>query len=162
MNRRIPAIALAALLGLFLVIQVVPYRVQNPPVLEAPTWDSPQTEALARRACFDCHSNEVKTPWYGNIAPVAWVVRHHVDEGREYLNFSEMNRPQPEAHEAGEEVVEGEMPPKYYTLLHPEARLTDAEWHTLAAGLDATLGGEGGDDHHGDDDGHRAHRDHDD
>jgi hypothetical protein len=32
------------------------------------------------------------------------------------------------------------MPPRSYTLMHPEARLTAAEKATLAQGLDATLG----------------------
>lgn len=142
---------LAALLSLFalvgLGIQLVPYRVHNPPVRAEPAWDSPQTRALADRACFDCHSNEVDVPWYGHIAPVAWLVRDHVDEGRAQLNFSEMDRPQEEAHEAAEVVEEGEMPPRYYLALHPEARLSEAEWQLLAAGLSATLGGEAGGGH---------------
>jgi hypothetical protein len=68
-----------------------------------------------------------------------WVVRHHVEEGREHLNLSQLDRPQRDADEAGEAIREGEMPPAYYTLTHPEARLTDAEKEALAAGLDATL-----------------------
>jgi hypothetical protein len=66
-----------------------------------------------------------------------------VNEGRSTLNFSEMDRPQPEAHEAGEAVLEGEMAPYYYTLLHAGARLSAAERQQLARGLDATLGGGG-------------------
>ncbi len=135
--------ALAVLAGLILLIQLVPYRVENPPVTQAAVWDSPETEALARRACFDCHSNEVDVPWYGHIAPVSWYLADHVDEARSALNLSEMDRPQEEAHEAGEELAEGEMPPRDYLLLHPEARLTEAERRQLVAGLDATLGGEG-------------------
>ena len=81
---------------------------------------------------------------------MAWVLRRHVDEGREYLNFSEMDRPQPEAHESAEELLEGEMPPQYYRLFHASAVLTDAETMQLAAGLDATLGGEGSRDEHHD------------
>lgn len=128
--------------ALLLLLQIVPYRVSNPPVVQGPEWDSPRTELLARRACFDCHSNEVKVPWYGHIAPMAWVVRDHVDEARSGLNFSEMHRRQEEAHEATEEVEEGEMPPQYYDILHPSARLTAPERRELARGLDATLGGE--------------------
>lgn len=146
MTRRVVSSLLAVFVLLALGIQLVPYRVHNPPVRQEPAWDSAQTEALARRACYDCHSNEVKVPWYGHIAPASWLVRHHVDDARHALNFSEMDLPQEEAHEAGEEVEEGEMPPWYYAPLHPEARLTDAEWAQLAAGLDATLGGEGDDD----------------
>lgn len=129
--------------GLFVAIQFVPYRVENPPITGTPAWSSPEVEALARRACFDCHSHETVTPWYGQIAPIAWYVNDHVLEGREKLNFSAMDQPQEDAHEAGEVITEGEMPPAYYLRLHPEARLTPAEKATLVAGLDQTLGGEG-------------------
>jgi mono/diheme cytochrome c family protein len=153
--RRRPALlpTVWTLLALAALIQLIPYRVTNPPTTGTPTWDSPRTEELARRACFDCHSNEVVTPWYGHVAPVAWVLRHHVDEGRAVLNFSAMDRPQEEAHDAGEEVREGEMPPAYYRLAHPTARLGPEERAALAAGLDATLGGEGEGEgeHEGDD-----------
>ncbi len=128
--------------ALFVAIQFVPYRVHNPPVVQEPKWDSPQTRALAQRACFDCHSNEVVVPWYGYVAPVSWLLRDHVDEGRAVLNFSEMNVAQPEAHEAGEVLLEGEMPPAYYPPLHPTAQLTPEEVRQLVAGLNATLGGE--------------------
>jgi len=138
MNRSILVLSVAS--AALLVAQLVPYRVSNPPVVEGPEWDSPQTEELARRACFDCHSNETDLPWYGGVAPVAWFVRHHVDEGRAALNFSEMHLAQEEAHEAGEEVSEGEMPLRSYTLLHPAARLDAAEREALARGLERTLG----------------------
>jgi len=132
-------------IALLIAIQFVPYRVSNPAVVEGPQWDSPATEALARRACFDCHSNEVNVPWYGRVAPLAWLVRDHVDEGRSQLNFSEMHLRQEEAHEAGEEVAEGHMPPQYYLLLHPDARLGNAERRALQVGLDATFGDDDGD-----------------
>lgn len=152
MTRRALFSVLGALTALAILIQLVPYRVHNPPVIQEPVWSSAEVEDLARRACYDCHSNEVEVPWYGQVAPMAWLVRDHVDEGREALNFSEWNRPQEEAHEAGEETLEGEMPPRYYTILHPDARLSDAELLTLAAGLDATLGGGKATANHHDDD----------
>lgn len=139
-----------ALSGLLLAIQLVPCRVQNPPVTAAPQWSSPELEALARQACYDCHSNEVAVPWYGYVAPAAWVVRHHVDEGRAAMNLSELDRPQEEAHEAGEEVMEGEMPPGYYRAMHADARLSDAQRQALAAELDRLLRSHG--EHEEDDD----------
>jgi hypothetical protein len=78
------------------------------------------------------------------VAPISWLVQRDVDEGREDLNYSEWNRPQ-EAGESAETVREGSMPPRSYLLTHPEARLTDAELATLAAGLAATARGETGD-----------------
>ncbi len=143
MVRKVLVSAAAALVVLFLALQLVPLgRVDHPPVVREPAWVDARTEQLARRACYDCHSNETRVPWYGRIAPVSWLVAHHVDEARATLNFSEMHRSWEEAHEAGEVVREGEMPPRYYTLLHPSARLTAEERDALARGLDATLGGE--------------------
>lgn len=147
MTRNLKRIALAAsgTIAVALVgIQLVPYGRDhtNPPVTGEPAWDSPETRALARRACFDCHSNETRWPVYASIAPFSWVVQDHVDEGREVLNFSEWDRPQEEAEEASEVVAEGEMPLWDYSLVHPESRLTPAERRALVDGLAATLGGE--------------------
>ena len=49
---------------------------------------SEEVEALLKSACYDCHSNQTVYPWYANVAPVSWWLQHHVDEGREHLNFS--------------------------------------------------------------------------
>jgi mono/diheme cytochrome c family protein len=135
------ALALVGAVG----IQLVPYGRDhtNPPVRQEPAWDSPRTRELAQRACFDCHSNETTWPAYASVAPFSWIVQDHVDEGRALLNFSEFDRPQEEAEEAAEVVAEGEMPLWDYALMHPSAKLTDAETQDLIAGLRATLGGEG-------------------
>jgi hypothetical protein len=140
------------MLVLFTLIQLVPYGRDhsNPPVLAEPAWATPRTRELMDRACFDCHSNEVDWPWYSNVAPVSWIVTDHVEEGRRAVNYSEFNRPQEEADDTVESILEGEMPPGYYTLfgLHAEARLTSAEVQELVSGLRATPGlnegGEGG------------------
>lgn len=133
---------LGGLVGVFVVMQLVPFGRDhtNPPVKAEPQWTSPEVRALVVRACFDCHSNETVWPWYSNVAPISWMVQEHVDEGREYLNFSEWNRPQEEAGEAGETVAEGEMPIPDYVRLHPQAALTPSEKARLIEGLNATLG----------------------
>jgi hypothetical protein len=130
------------LLGTFLAIQLVPYGRDhtNPPVTGEPTWDAPETRALAKQACFDCHSNETEWPAYASIAPASWLVQRDVNEGRAVLNFSEWPRPQDEAKEAPEEVMEGEMPPAAYRLVHAHARLTATDRDRLAQGLARTLG----------------------
>jgi hypothetical protein len=113
----------------------------NPAVVREPAWDSPRTRELAKRACFDCHSNETVWPGYSNVAPISWIVGDHVAEGREVMNFSEWNREYDEADEAGEVAEEGEMPLWDYALMHPSAQLTEAEKAELIRGLNATLGG---------------------
>ena len=126
----------------FVAIQFVPYGRDhvNPPVAAEPAWDSPETRALARQACFDCHSNETEWPAYSAVAPVSWLVQHDVAEGRAALNFSEWQKPQDEATEAAEDVLEGEMPLRIYQLMHAHARLSAADRERLARGLEKTLG----------------------
>ena len=130
------------LVGAVIVLQLIPYgrNHSNPPVTNEPAWDNPETRALAVRACFNCHSNETVWPWYSNIAPFSWLVQRDVDEGREYLNFSEWgsNRFR-ELDEIGEVIQEGYMPPSQFLITHPEARLTVAEKEKLTQGLMATL-----------------------
>ncbi|HWI19366.1 MAG TPA: heme-binding domain-containing protein, partial [Vicinamibacterales bacterium] len=101
---------------------------------------SPGTRTLAKQACFDCHSNETEWPPYSRVAPISWLIQRDVSEGRAVLNFSEWQRPQEEASEAAEEVLEGEMPLRIYQLMHAHARLTAADKAQLARGLQQTLG----------------------
>ena len=140
---------LAALLGCVVVLallQLVPYRIDNPPVRQEPAWDSPRTRALAVAACFDCHSNETQSHWYTKVAPVSWWTVNHVRDGRAALNFSEW--PSGEENPA-EAVADGSMPPSYYTWLglNGQAQLSAADRQALVQGLQAMIGtGRGGRD----------------
>ena len=140
--RRRLAYAALALLGGFVLIQAVPYgrSHSNPPVTREPRWDSPQTRALAVRACFDCHSNLTKWPWYSNVAPVSWLLQRDVDGGRSQFNFSEWDKPQDvSAGDLADAIRGGSMPPWFYVLPHPKAGLSKAEKEALIRGLAATL-----------------------
>lgn len=144
---RLILVAGGAVLALVLFLQIIPIGRSNPPVLREPKWDSPQTRALAKRACFDCHSNETTWPWYSYVAPVSWMVAHNVNEGRSRLNFSEWGVSQGEGAEGGEggggevgeAIYNGSMPPADYVAQHPDAKLTDAEKQALADGLAKSL-----------------------
>lgn len=143
MNHARPALPIAAaLIVAAALIQLVPYgrNHTHPPITGAPAWDSPRTEALARRACFDCHSNETRWPWWSSVAPASWRIQTHVDQGRRKLNFSEADRPQEEAGKAAQSVRDGEMPPADYALVHSGAQLTLREREELIRGLAATFG----------------------
>jgi hypothetical protein len=126
----------------FVIIQLVPYghNHTNPPVVAEPPWNAPQTRALAMRACYDCHSNETVWPWYTNVAPVSWLVQRDVDEGRRKLNFSIWDPPPRAPRGLARTIQQGQMPPSYYTLIHPEAQLSQPETQALIQGLEATLG----------------------
>jgi hypothetical protein len=143
----------AIVLVTFGLIQLVPVERDNPPVLREPVWDSPELRDLAAQACFDCHSNETRWPWYSKIAPGSWIAWYDVTEGREKLNFSEWDRhvnsetidpddafPPPTLSERIEtEIRDGTMPPGTYRLLNADARLTDAQKEALIEGLVNTV-----------------------
>jgi hypothetical protein len=110
----------------------------NPPVVSEPTWVNPEAKALAQRACFDCHSNETVWPWYSHIAPVSWLVARDVKEGRSRMNFSNWNTGrQPRGGELSEVLLQGEMPPAPYLLMHPLARLSETEKQILVTEFNA-------------------------
>jgi hypothetical protein len=129
-----------ALSVLLVLIQAIPYgRIhENPPVTAEPQWDSADVRALAVKACFDCHSNETRWPWYSFVAPVSWFVAHDVYDAREDLNFSEWDQPQ-EAKKAPKLVRNRAMPLKAYVWLHADADLTSDERERLAKGLGAII-----------------------
>jgi len=136
---------LGAVVFVAIAIQFIPYGKNHsiPPVVAEPKWDSPRTKELFVRACADCHSNETKWPWYSNIAPVSWLVQYDVQEGREHFNVSMWGiQKKNKGDEAKEEFEEGEMPPWFYLLPHPEAKLSDSEAKALSKGLFATFGEE--------------------
>jgi hypothetical protein len=140
---KILAILIAAFLTAFLIIQFLPYGkdISNPPVSAEPDWDSPETRAFAKKACFDCHSNETVWPWYSHVAPVSWMIVQDVEMAREAMNFSEWDRlPGRRSADLVIYMVEsGLMPPDRYLMQHPEARLTEAEKAQFIKGLGASL-----------------------
>ena len=128
-----------AVVVILVLIQLIPINRTNPAVTREVQWNSPETRALAQRACFDCHSNETTWPWYSYVAPVSLRVASHVREGREHLNFSEWDQPNSDAHEIVENIERGDMPLWDYLLMHAEAKLSAKEQQALIDGLQATL-----------------------
>ncbi|MGB2692259.1 MAG: heme-binding domain-containing protein [Thermodesulfobacteriota bacterium] len=131
MIRIIAIVIIVLLIG----IQFVPVSKTNPPVtgeIKAPE----DVMQILRTSCYDCHSNEVKWPWYSNIAPASWLVVYDVNEAREHLNFSEWQSYSAEdqaedIEEIWEEIEEGEMPLWYYLIAHSEAELSDENKETI-------------------------------
>lgn len=141
---RAVVIGVAITLAALVIIQLVPVSRNNPPAQTSVQWDSPQTQNLAERACMDCHSNETRWPWYAYVAPGSWLMASHVKSGRGELNFSELNNLPPFRRgdlpdEIARQIREDVMPPKDYLLIHPEAKLSDAEKVQLIEGLQKSL-----------------------
>ena len=52
---------------------------------------SSEVESILKTSCFDCHSNHTSYPFYAQVAPISFWINHHVEEGKEHLNFSDWN-----------------------------------------------------------------------
>jgi hypothetical protein len=124
--------------AVFVAMQLVPYgwKHSNPPVAADTPWPSDEARAIAVKSCYDCHSNQTDWRWYSYVAPSSWLVRRDVDRGRAELNFSEFGDDNNAMRDAAESVWRLEMPPRNYTLLHPDAKLTDDERRILLEALD--------------------------
>lgn len=137
LRRPRPVHVALAILAVAIGIQFVPVDRSNPPV--AQEVDAPEdVHALLRRACYDCHSNETRWPWYSRVAPASWLVAWDVHEGRDDLNFSDwpvfdFGLQEDLLGGVAKQLKEDRMPLDRYLWLHPEARLTAAERARLLA-----------------------------
>ena len=130
--------------GLALAIQFIPYGLNRTPV-PAPhpfLWRSPEAEALARAACYDCHSNETRVWWAVQVAPFSWLARSDVQRGQRHLDFSNWNGrlTAPRLQRA----LDRGMAPWYYTIVHHEAHLSSAQKQVLVQGFQASLAANAG------------------
>src|SRR6516225_1885426 len=125
----------------FALLQIAPVRRlgiptqeigNNPPErfkLDAP----PEVEAIMRRACYDCHSNETHWPLYSRIAPGSWLMARDIHNGRSHLNFSKWadvdeDERQDDRENCWEQIESGAMPKWFYVFpFHPDAKLSDAD-----------------------------------
>ncbi len=142
-------ILIAAAAGVVILLTILALLLEtNPPVTQEPAWDSPRTRELAKRACFDCHSNETVWPWYTKVPFGSWLAVFDTVRGRNELNFSEWGTARRGGEggeggegggETGEAIQEGSMPPQIYTLMHPNAILSASEKQELIDGLAKSL-----------------------
>ena len=126
-----------ALVIFLAVSQIVRPSRANPPInpereIHAVLPVDSTVASILSRSCNDCHSNRTVWPWYSQVAPISWLLAYDVRQGRRKLNFSEWNAQSNEAtqdlvKEICTEVTEGEMPGRGYSLIHPEARLSQSD-----------------------------------
>lgn len=104
----------------------------------AETKPSEEVHKIMKQACFDCHSDVTKYPWYNNITPVNYWIADHVKEGKKEVNFSKwseysLKRKEHKFEEIWEEVEEKHMPLNLYTWVHRDADLSQEQIDKVAA-----------------------------
>ena len=95
-----------------------------------------EVRTVLDKACMDCHSNNTRYRWYFKIQPLDWWLTHHINEGKQELNFDEYtNKPLRYQYHKMESTVDqikkDEMPLNSYLWVHKDAVLTDSEKNVL-------------------------------
>jgi len=98
----------------------------------------PSIKRILETACYDCHSNNTRYPWYAEVQPVGWILANHVRSGKRHLNLSEFaalpnEKAKRKLKQIAEEVSQHEMPMSSYTWMHSDAKLTEAQVKELSA-----------------------------
>jgi hypothetical protein len=125
----------ALLVVIFLGLQFIRPELTNPPVvadLSVPA----EVKQILRTACYNCHSNETRLPWFDRIVPAYWIAARDVCEGRKHLNFSEIGKlpvAQQNAalYESISQIETGAMPLPAYKRIHPESVITPEQLSVL-------------------------------
>ena len=135
------------LLALFVIIQLFPSgRQANNPISGQDLFENTDVPGdaghLLKTACYDCHSQHVRYPWYSYVAPVSWLVAKDVNMGREHLDFgkwAELSRREKikVLGEVSEIVEDGFMPMQIYITMHSEADLTEEQRDIIVDWADA-------------------------
>ena len=131
-----------SVVGIIVLIQFYPVerpvvKMDNPNDITKHVNVPDDISKMLKSTCYDCHSNETAYPWYANVAPVKWWVYEHIEHGREHLNFSEWSTISKLdmaeiLDDLSSEVIEKEMPLKFYPLMHAEAKLSEADRQALS------------------------------
>jgi len=141
---KIKTIVKKVLVGLLVILVVIQFirpakniNIDPAPQDIAAVYPMPDSvHHLLQVACYDCHSNNTRYPWYDNIQPVAWWLNDHIKDGKKELNFSEFGsfntkRKFRKLKKIASEIEEGEMPLDSYTWMHKDAVLTPAQKQML-------------------------------
>ena len=127
-------ISFGLLLAAFLAAQLVrppaaePARSPNARTIWQDAAVPPEVASILRRSCADCHSLQTSWPGYAHVAPVSWMISSDVRRARENLDLSDWPaEPDLEKGQIGDVVTNHLMPPKRYLVMHPGARLSDAQ-----------------------------------
>lgn len=126
---------LLGILIIFVLIQLIPQSVnkssQSLPTDFIKVYSVPrQVQSIFEDACYDCHSNNTRYPWYSKIQPFRIWLDGHIKTGKEELNFSEFGsyssrRQYNKLNSIAESVKKRTMPLRSYEWMHSEARLND-------------------------------------
>ena len=102
-------------------------------------------EPIFERACFDCHSNRTKYPWYHKLPIVKGLIDGDIKDARRMLNMSKgfpftgLLSPADGLKEIKLVLEKNDMPPLEYRILHWNAKPSAEEKKAIFDWIDRGL-----------------------
>lgn len=147
-RRRVASLAAVAIVVAVQVIrpgELRPRQVNPDRTIHATLRVPARVDSLLRTACYDCHSDETRWPWYAQVAPVSWWLADDVRRGTREMNYSRWvdstagaRRPWQNLGASCYDVRTSLMPPRMYLALHPGAKLQAADITALCDWFNST------------------------
>ena len=134
--KRSKKILFAIFIALIAIQFIQPVRNNNGQVLAtdfAKTYAVPvPIQTILQNACYDCHSNNTRYPWYAHTQPMAWIMAGHIKNGKAMLNFSEfgaypIRRQASKFKDIAHSIQDNSMPLTSYKIMHKIANLLPAD-----------------------------------
>ena len=139
--KRFSIVILVALVG----IQFIPADVNKQEVISSSdirnVYDVPDNVMnILENSCYDCHSNNTNYPWYSLVQPIRLIMDHHIEEGKEELNFSEFanyseRRKRNKMRAILEQIEKSKMPLPSYLWLHSDATISRKQKDSIVSFL---------------------------
>ncbi|WP_298894402.1 heme-binding domain-containing protein [uncultured Psychroserpens sp.] len=87
---------------------------------------------VLKNACFDCHSDVTRYPWYNSITPVNYWMADHIKHGKGHFDVSawdsySVKKKDHKMDELIEMIEAKEMPLPSYTWTHGDAKLSEEQ-----------------------------------
>jgi cytochrome c len=97
----------------------------------------PQVRDLLAAKCADCHSSQTRTPFYGRLAPVSWLLERDILEGRKHMDLSAWDSYTPEEQQTLKAKIiqqtrSGKMPLPQYRNIHRGSAVTATDLAILS------------------------------
>ncbi len=100
---------------------------------------------LFEKGCFDCHSANTHYPWYHSLPLIKSLIDSDIRGARKHVDFTDgfpfkgHARPADDLLDIRGELVDGDMPPWNYRLMHWNAKPSPAELDTMVTWIDSSL-----------------------
>ena len=100
---------------------------------------------IMKSACFDCHSNQTRFPWYYKLPLATQVINHDITNAKTHLVMGESfpfeghGTPKSDLMAIKESILTDEMPPFRYKIMHWDACLSNQQKEIISQWVDQSI-----------------------